>query len=162
MLIQKELIEKFIYDPNTGIFTNRVTRSWNALQGEIAGSESVHGYNTIRFKGKLHRCGRLAYLYMTGEWPPEGYIIDHINGVKIDDSWDNLRLATISQNQCNKVGENYGKSPKGVYRNGSGWQAQIKINGRKIYLGTYKSREEAAEAYRKAADEHHGEFACYD
>lgn len=162
MLTHEELIKAFIYDPETGVFTNRITRSPNALKGQKAGSESVHGYNTIRFNGKLYRNARLAYLYMTGKWPPEGYIVDHINSLKMDDRWANLRLATISQNMCNRVGINYGKQPKGVYPNGSGWQAQIKVNGNKIYLGTYKTIEEAAEAYRKAAKEHHGEFARYD
>jgi len=41
------------------------------------------------------------------------------------------------------------------------WQAQIQINGKKIYLGRFDNPELAAEAYRQAAKKYHGEFARF-
>lgn len=88
---------------------------------------------------------------------------DHINGDRLDDRRDNLRIATNSQNARNRkpIGES---AYMGVSRNGGAWRAKIlpagAVNrGAQIHLGIFADEEEAARAYDRAAREYHGEFA---
>lgn len=93
---------------------------------------------------------------------PEGMSVDHINGNKLDNRRSNLRLCNMSQNIANtSVRINSQSGLKGVYyfkRDGT-WQAQITVNYKRIHLGYFKTPNEAATAYDKAAKEHFGEFA---
>lgn len=93
---------------------------------------------------------------------PDGYQIDHKDGNSLNNSLDNLRLATPSQNSINRKG--YSKKIKGVYfrRRNSGrpsWQAKIGVDGKMITVGTFDTEEEAARAYNDAARKYYGEFA---
>jgi hypothetical protein len=95
---------------------------------------------------------------------PQGLEVDHINGNGLDNRRDNLRLCTRSQNACNKAkSHNRGLTSrhKGVStgRWGKNWQANITIQSRKIYLGTYDTEMDAVLAYNRAALELHGPFS---
>lgn len=72
----------------------------------------------------------------------------------------NLRIATNSQNGANRTAT--GKSQYlgvfAVYKSNR-WRAQIKANGKFIYLGAFILEEDAAKAYDCAALKYHGEFA---
>jgi hypothetical protein len=95
---------------------------------------------------------------MHGTWPK--HMIDHKNGVRLDDRFDNLREATNAQNQCNRKA--LAKSGyKGVHKHTqcNSWTAEIKVNGRKHYLGSFRTAEEAIAARADAATRLHGEFA---
>lgn len=88
-------------------------------------------------------------------------VVDHINGIGLDNRKANLRAATRSQNMMNR-GANAGSRSgvKGVYwlaRTGR-WYAQIKAHGQRKHLGYFETRDEAAAAYRKASAELHGAF----
>jgi hypothetical protein len=112
---------------------------------------------------KNYRSSRLAWFYMTGEWPSKK--IDHKNGKRADDRWDNLRLATDSQNAANakkSVSNNSGY--KGVHQNKAygRFYAQITTGGRQIFLGSRKTAEEAHALYVEAAKKYHGEFVRVD
>ncbi len=73
----------------------------------------------------------------------------------------NLRIATRSQQNINKA--SYSKTGfKGVRVHRSGFQAQIQVNGKYKYLGTYSNIFEAAAVRNLAACKHHGEFAVYN
>ena len=153
-----EVIKRsFAYNYLTGEITRTISYG-NAMAGQVFNDT----YN-ISVYGIHVRPARLAWLLFHGDWPPDGYWIDHINGIKADNRIANLRLATPTQNQQNKAGS--GQYPKGVTwrnRKSKPWQAKIRVNGERIHLGSYATMEEAAEAYQQAALEHHGEFACYD
>tara|TARA_R110002126_G_C10195847_1_gene476394 strand:- start:25 stop:531 length:507 start_codon:yes stop_codon:yes gene_type:complete len=98
---QDRLKELLNYDPITGIFT-RIKRSSNndVIGKSVGSSDCSKGYLRISIDGVRYKAHRLAYLYMTGDWPLE--VVDHINGVKHDNRWCNLRPATLSQNGSNR------------------------------------------------------------
>jgi len=86
--------------------------------------------------------------------------VDHINGNGLDNRVCNLRVASNGQNQANKKTSIKNKSGfKGVTFLGKKFKSQIKYNGVVIYLGIFKTPEEAHEAYKQAAIKYHGEFA---
>jgi hypothetical protein len=96
--------------------------------------------------------------------PPGGIMVDHIDGAGLNNTRANLRLATNQQNQFNRpVGRNNTSGFKGVSwcQNNKAWKASMSIGGKQLYLGHYKVLEDAGEAYRVAAERHHGAFAHY-
>jgi len=93
---------------------------------------------------------------------PKGCLVDHINGDGLDNRRANLRLATPSQNNCNKPGFNKSSKYKGVSRTDlkkKQWRAVIHYNNEMIHLGRFCNEVAAAKAYDKAAKKYHGEFA---
>lgn len=91
-----------------------------------------------------------------------GYQTDHKDGNGLNNQKYNLRYATVNQNQYNRGKTKANTSGfKGVfYAYASGnWRSQIKVDGKLIYLGTYKTPERAALAYNEGARKYHGEFA---
>lgn len=91
----------------------------------------------------------------------DGKIVDHKNNHDtLDNRKSNLRVATQSQNLCNRTMKKTSKSGiKGVYQYCNKWRAQITFNGNVQYLGLFSNKEEAGEAYWHRAKELHGEFA---
>jgi len=89
-----------------------------------------------------------------------GLQVDHINGVKADNRRENLRVATNGQNRANsKLNSNNTSGLKGVSRKNGRWVAVINVGGKKHHLGYFDKKEQAHEAYKKAAIEAFGEFA---
>jgi HNH endonuclease len=93
----KRLHELVRYNRQTGEFTWRVLNRWRK-PGPIGTLH--HGYLVARFDDRLYRLHRLAWLYVTGEMPPEE--TDHINGRRSDNRFVNLRLSSHAQNQQNR------------------------------------------------------------
>lgn len=156
-MTEAELFRSAIeYFPETGLFVWKVSPGRKVPAGSMAGSISHWGYWVIRYRGRLYRAHRVAWLLMTGNWPAKD--IDHRNGDRSDNRWNNLREATRAQNAANRIVR--GKYPKGVTLHRCGkFQAQIKKNGKKHYLGLFHTAEGAATAYAIAAKQFFGEFA---
>lgn len=84
---------------------------------------------------------------------------DHRNRNKLDNRRENLRPASHAENIANRAG--YGSSGfKGVMRFRKRWKAEITLNKRTIFLGSFATPQEAHSAYCNAAEIHRGEFAC--
>lgn len=98
-LTQDRLKELLHYDPETGHFT-RLKRVNNQVAGKVCNSRCSEGYIKIAIDGKRYAAHRLAFFYMTGEWPAES--VDHKNLDTSDNSWSNLRECTQSQNLANR------------------------------------------------------------
>ena len=157
-LTADRLREMLRYDEGTGLFTWLVSR-YRTRAGDTAGSVLNTGYVRIVIDGKKFFAHRLAFLYVEGKFPE--FSVDHIDGVPANNRWANLRKATHSENLRNQyIKSNNTSGVKGVswYRKSKKWKAQIVSNGRVINLGHFETMEEAAEAYRKAGRELHGEF----
>lgn len=84
----------------------------------------------------------------------DGPSVDHWNGNGLDCRRANLRLATNAQNQANARTRS-GRRFKGVTFTKGGWQCRLAGK----YIGRFRSAEEAAMAYNRAAVERYGEFA---
>ena len=157
-LTQEELKKRLYYDPGTGVFT-WISAFQSQLIGKVAGGNHL-GYIRIKIVHKMYLAHRLAFLFMTGLWPEDQ--VDHINHIRSDNRWRNLRECTRTQNMRNQRTYKNNKSGfKGVTRHeiNRKWQAGIKLADKQTYLGTFETKIEAAKAYNKAAIENFGEFA---
>lgn len=157
-LTTENLREILTYNPETGQFVWRLSVS--RFIGKTAGYKQRSGYIVININYTLFYAHRLAWLYMTSEWPPE--LIDHINGDKSDNRWSNLRLANKSQNAANTKLLSTNKSGKrGVSwdKINEKWVAQIRSDGKIRKIGRFLTIEEAAKAYEDEFKKLHGEFA---
>jgi hypothetical protein len=86
--------------------------------------------------------------------------VDHRNRNKLDNRKENLRLAEHAQNVANCGKRSHNTSGfKGVRAKRSKWAAEIRVEGKTLYLGTFVEKEAAARAYDQAATRHFGEFA---
>ncbi len=143
------------YDAETGLFTRRISVvGRNGRAGAIAGTPHK-GYVQIQIDRRPYKAHRLAWLYMTGEWPAAE--VDHRNTVKSDNRWDNLREAdrTLNAENQRRAHRDSQSSVLGVTKNHKRWMANITINGRQQYLGTFDTPQIAGEAYLAAKRQHH-------
>lgn len=84
----------------------------------------------------------------------DGQMIDHIDQDPLNNQKINLRFTNKSENGLNRgKNKNNTSGHKGVSFNKrqKTWIGQIQINGKKIFLGYYKTKEEANEAYKHRA-----------
>lgn len=158
---REEAMTVLRYDAEDGHFYWRIPRG-PCSSGERAGTDK-DGYVQINVLRRLCKAHRLAWLFVTGDWPPKGFVIDHINRDRSDNRWANLRLADASQNGMNSTMRSDNTSGHtGVYRHGPDskwWQAKISVRGRTVHVGTYPSRDEAIAARVAAANRHYGAFS---
>ncbi|AXF66107.1 HNH endonuclease [Leclercia sp. W17] len=154
----KELLS---YDPQTGIFTwISPPKNYRRPVGSAAGYLTSLGYIQIGIDCGNYSAHRLAWMYMHGEFPEMG--IDHINGNPADNRIENLRAVTHQQNMWNRrVQKNNSSGYPGVYFNKSAnkWRACIRVKGKRIHLGYFKSAKEAHDKYVEASKEHHSQYA---
>lgn len=92
---------------------------------------------------------------------PAGMVVDHRNGYGLDNRKANLRICSQAENARNTRlrKSNQSSQYRGVSRIGERWAAQICCEGKNKYLGTFRSEQEAALVYDKAALIYFGEFA---
>lgn len=145
--MNRDLLKRLIdYNQETGVFTWRARPRVRA--GKIAGHQRTDGYIEIRVNWELHLAHRLAWLYMTGEFPKEH--TDHINGKRDDNRFTNLREATNSLNMQNqkKATNRNAAGFLGVQKNcGGRHQAVLTLNGERHRFGTFDTPEQAHAAY---------------
>ena len=136
--------DAFLYDPITGIITNKFSRR-NAKEGSESGGVIANGYRQVSIKNEYYFAHRIAWLLTHGEIDP-ALQIDHINHVRNDNRIVNLRLVTNRVNQSFQRGD----YPLGVYFDQGKLKAQIQINGKKKHLGVFDDVDKAAQAYQDA------------
>jgi hypothetical protein len=169
MLTIEDLRNRLDYVPATGRFAWKFnpqrTVQWN---GRYAGKDASYlnalGYVSIRMKvgdqKVLFQAHRLAFFWMLGKWPE--HEIDHVNGDRSDNRWENLREATRAQNAANTSHHQDSKSGvKGVHfcRLRRKWKAGIMAEGRRISCGYHVTKDEAIKARHEAERLFQGKFA---
>jgi hypothetical protein len=125
-------------------------------------------------KGYNPQTGKNVFLHRFILNIPSNIQVDHVNHDKLDNRRCNLRLATRSQNNMNREKTNNKHGYKGIsfyshrkyYTKTTSrltypksWRANIKINKRRISLGFFCTKGEAAQAYNEAAKRYFGEYA---
>jgi hypothetical protein len=157
------LREVLDYDPETGALTWRIRTGPMCKLGELAGQIGSNGYRKIRIDDTYHTASHLAWFHFYGVPPTD--LLDHKNRDKADDRIENLRPASHADNSHN-MGRNRANTTgfKGVaVFNQPGkptrYRALIRAGGKRHFLGIFDTPEEASEAYRRGAAEHHGDFA---
>jgi hypothetical protein len=91
--------------------------------------------------------------------PPDNMLVDHIDGNGLNNQKENLRIVNHTSNMRNRKSHQNSSSQFLGVSYVKPWKAQIRANGKDIYLGRYTTEEEAAKAYDEAARTHYGEFA---
>lgn len=148
-MTQERLKSLLRYDPETGVFVWLVKPSKRRALGSIAGGiDRGLGYVVIRIGGISFLAHRLAWLYMTGEWPHG--IVDHQDTVRSNNRWTNLRDVTNAVNMQNQrratAGSRSGLLGAIALPNGR-FQAMIKINGKSRHISMHDTAAAAHQAY---------------
>lgn len=163
MITQEYLKLILHYDPETGIFIWLVKKG-PVVIGRRAGTVlpgHSSTYRRIKIGPKKYLEHRLAFLYMTGKMP---VFVDHCNSDGTDNRWSNLRESTAGQNAANRslMKKRQGQLKGAHWHQGSRtWRSEITFQGKRHYLGTFRTAEEAAQAYASKAQEFHGTFAKF-
>lgn len=156
-LTAARLREILDYDQDTGVFRWKSRRSKRVKAGDIAGTAHNCGYIAITIDRSPCLAHRLAWLYVTGDWPLMQ--IDHFNGEKKDNRFSNLRdvNSNINAQNMRKANSRSMSGLLGVKKSacGSRWEANISFDGRHLHLGSFGSAEEASAAYIAAKRKHH-------
>jgi HNH endonuclease len=158
------------YDEKTGEFIWRIRRNSHAGKvriGSVAGTPVADrdggAHINIKFAGKAYRAHRLAWLFMTGEWPKGD--VDHKDGVRIHNWWSNLRIVTRGQNNANRhkltASNVSGKTGVSWVAHRDQWMARINVAGKVVHLGLFgrDKLDDAVKARRAAELRHWGKHA---
>lgn len=143
-LTQEDLALELHYAPDVGSFTRIAT-------GLTVGCPSANGYLRCRVHGRIYFLHRLAFLAMTGEFPPGD--VDHIDGNRGNNAWSNLRAATRSGNCQNRTAATTARSGvRNVYFDPQSgrWQVKVMVDGRSKSFGYFATIEEATPVARAA------------
>lgn len=162
-LTQEIVKELFDCDLTNGVLTwkkrdikwftsERECKRWNS---RYAGKEALtslarFGHKQGKLFNKVQKAHRIIWLWATGELPDQ---IDHINGIPGDNRLANLRNVSSQENQRNvKLTDRNKSGFVGVcFRESTKrWRANIKIDGKTIYLGNFKNIDDAINARKEA------------
>ena len=154
----EELRDLFAYNEETGDLTwkpRTVERCGHANTakyfnenhaGNKVGYKNKFGYMELCLGPKYYSSHRIIWKWMTGDEPPD--VIDHINQVKDDNRWTNLRASDSRKNMANSQPKNR-VQPRGISENKDGtFTARARVT-KTVDLGTYKTVAEAQAAYNK-------------
>lgn len=146
------------YESDSGDFIRLKASNNRNKVGEVAGSVNREGYVRITMFGMGFQAHRLAFYFMTGKLPPDDVEVDHINGIRNENSWNNLRLVSHAINMQNsRKPERNTSGSQGVSlnpRNGK-WVARISLSGKSIFLGEFREKDKAIQCYLEAKKKFH-------
>ncbi|WP_264840526.1 HNH endonuclease [Burkholderia cenocepacia] len=149
------------YDPVTGVFTwSKAVKPWpRRLPGSVAGGLNKHGYWEVRTSGMRAFGHRLAWAFMTGEWPQ--HIVDHIDTDRANNAWSNLRAADPSESSWNTAHRVLPMSGvKGVswHELAKKWDVRVCVRGQ-LFRERHALLADAEAAAIRLRNRHHGQYA---
>lgn len=155
-----QIKEWISYDPLTGIFQYKKCATPQAtarFANKPISSIYGKGYIGITVDGQRIMAHRLSWFFMKGVWP-DGEI-DHKNGVRTDNRWDNLRLAIGSTNQINtKIHKHNTSGHRGVSwsKTYNKWVACVYVENKQKRLGYFSNIEDAIKARQQGEVTYYG------
>lgn len=139
---------KLIYDPVTGC----VFREFKNHSRQTGLSINSAGYHTVWDGSAVVPVHQVACKQMGIEVLP-GFVVDHINRVRTDNRWCNLRVVPERVNRHNRSQTCGRVLSTGVRLTTSGkFQARIRIDNKLCSLGSYSTEAEALRAYNQAKE----------
>ena len=160
MIAQQQVLDAFEY--REGKLYWKYVKSIRIKTGDEAGREDGFGYRIVRFNYKMYRTHHLIYLMFHNVLPK---IIDHINGNRLDNRIENLRIATDSQNNCNKgIQANNTTGSKNVkwHKRIKKYEVSVQVNKKRQYIGVFEDLELADLVAHMAREKYHGNFAKHN
>jgi hypothetical protein len=149
------MINLVYYNPKLRVHRNGTVERWfnNKRWKIIKNSDNSRGYNDINIENKtnLSRHRLVFYCFNNFDITDSKILIDHIDGNKLNNNIDNLRVVNNAENQWNTL------KRKGYCFNKklNKFESQIYVNKKKIYLGLFSTEEEAHQAYLIAKQKYH-------
>jgi hypothetical protein len=142
----------FDYQPDTGWLIWRTSPKHDVKVGDRAGCDRGDGRWVVKVRQKMYLTSRLAWFWMTGEWPSGE--VDHKDRNRSNDVWTNLRDVPKSVNNQNKAVQH--RNTSGVVgvdwnKQKGKWRARLSLKRKIVYLGWFDTFEEAVQA-RKAGE----------
>lgn len=127
---------------------------------------SAHRWCAHKKRGKWRAIARTGgatlYMHRLIARPPNGRVVDHVDGDGLNNTRENLRICTGSQNLCNRgrqVNNTSGYKGVALHRPSGRWYAWIQYKNTRTCLGCFGDPKDAARAYDRAAIQLHGRFA---
>lgn len=130
--------------------------------GNPVGTPSTNNYWTVSFRGNKFATHRIVYAIFHKTRDLKGLQVDHIDNNRSNNSPENLRLVTHTENGRNtKMRSNNTSGLRGVVlvkkvKGPKRWIAQIIVGKKYIYLGSFETKEDAGRAYDAASERLHG------
>lgn len=154
------------HEPDTGFLywkprplhmfrTEKLYEDWNTTYAHCRAlnSDDGDGYLRGRIFDKFYKAHRVMWIMETNTVPD---IIDHIDGIKCNNVFDNLRNVSISENNKNlKRFKTNTSGISGVSFIRNKWRARIYVDGKEKHLGIFDKKEDAIFA-RVAAEKEYG------
>lgn len=106
--------------------------------------------------------GRTTSMHRLIMKAPDGLVVDHINHNELDNRKNNLRVCTQSNNAMNRkkaINNTSGYIGVVFKKDCNKWEAFIRVDGKRKYLGLFATPELAYEARKEAEEKYFGEFA---
>ncbi len=148
----ERLKELFLYNPALGEIWWRSSGKGRDMT-KPAGGLDKRGVR-VTIDKKRYAVHRVIWAMTYGSWPPDGKMVDHIDG-DVTNNWvGNLRLATNQENQRNTLAKNYSWC-----KQTGKWRVSLMIDGKSICFGRYAFEELAESVAKEAREKHFGEFA---
>lgn len=149
------------YVENVGLVW-KVNRAASARVGQLVGGNTPR--SSVRILGKRVLIHHVVWFLHNEYWPSDrNEWIDHRDGNCLNNTIENLRCSTPSQNNSNRSSRLSHMNMKGVSVNSNGSiRAMIQYEGKHYYLGTFETEKEASAAYQGASRVLHGEFSVFN
>jgi hypothetical protein len=157
--LTQEKLHELVYYKDGELFYKE--KKYRRIMDRPLGHLHHTGYLSVMHLKKFYMVHRLVWLYHHGFMPP---MLDHIDGNPVNNRIENLRIATATQNQQNKgMQKNNTSGIKGIsfFKPSRKWRAQIKVNGKNIYLGLFDDIKVAENVINKVRADAHGVYARF-
>jgi hypothetical protein len=150
-IITKEFLHEILDYKDGRLFWKKVINPKSRAKiGEEAGHLTTTGYRRIVINYKQYFGHQLVFMMHYGYIPQE---IDHINRVRNDNRIENLRAISRRDNLLNaKLSKRNSTGHKHIHVSGTGYKITVPINGKPVYLGYFKTIEDAKTALGKAQE----------